>query len=115
MKANKAADMLTKIKRLYERARSRVVSLCVVDVLELRDKIDPPTDEMEAKHLELKTMSVIVVETSMLREETAKLREVATKGEANVVVFVGLQEEVFAAKKTIVIYSRLQRSLKMCG
>lgn len=49
----KAADMLTKVKKLYEQARGRVVCLCAVDESELSGKIDTLTDKVEAKNLEL--------------------------------------------------------------
>lgn len=68
-----AVDMLTKVKMLFEQARSRVVSLRAVDVSELREKIDELTDGVEAKVQELQTIPGLVAETSMLREEAGKL------------------------------------------
>lgn len=46
-------------------------------------------------------MPGLVAETAKIRQETAKLREVAKKDEANVVVLGGLQEEVLAVKRPV--------------
>lgn len=94
--------MLTKIKRLYEQARSRVVCFPAREVSELKEKIAKLTDEMEANDLELQTMPDLVAETVMLWDEVGKLREVSMKGEANVAALNGLHEEVLAVKKTVV-------------
>lgn len=45
---------------------------------------------METKYLKLVTMPDIVAQTSMLWEESGKVREVAMKSEANVAVLNGL-------------------------
>lgn len=46
-------------------------------------------------------MPGLVSETATLLEETAELREVAKKREANVAVSSGLHEEVLATKKAV--------------
>lgn len=45
--------MLSKVGGLYEQLRSKMVSLRVVEVPKLREKINKLTDEEEAKDLEL--------------------------------------------------------------
>lgn len=69
-----APDILSKVDRLHEKARSMVVNLGAAEVSGLREKIDKLTDEVEAKDLELQIMSGLVAETAILWEETAKPR-----------------------------------------
>lgn len=94
-KYDMVAHMPSKVKRHYEQRRLRVVSLRVVEVSELREKIDKVTDDVEAKDLVHQRIPGLIAETSMLLEETIKIREVAKKGEANVAVLGDLQEEVW--------------------
>lgn len=93
--------MLTKVKRLYKQARSRVANLRAVEVSKLREKISNLTDEVEAKYLELQTMPGLVAETAMLWEGAGKFCDVAKNGEGNVAVLNSLQEEVLAVKKDV--------------
>lgn len=87
-KKDKAGDMLFKVKRLYEPAQSRVVTLRVLQVLKIWEMVDRLTDEVEAKAPELQTIPGLLAESSLHWEKTAKLREVAKNDEANVVVLV---------------------------
>lgn len=43
-KKAKAADMLLNVERLLEKARSRVVSLCALELSERREKINELTN-----------------------------------------------------------------------
>lgn len=86
-KKNKSTNVLSKIKRIFKQAQSRMMSLRTVEASELRKRIDKLTDEVEAKNLEHQIMPGLVEEIAMLREWTAKLREDAKKDEANVAVF----------------------------
>lgn len=88
--------MLIKDKRLYEQARSRVVTISAEEVFELREKIEKLTDDVKAKILE--PMPVLVEEATTLLEEVSRLRKFAMKGVDNVAVLSGLQEEVLAVK-----------------
>lgn len=97
-KMDKVADMLLKVKRLYEQARSRVVSLRAAELSELREKINKLIDEVEANNLELRSMQVLVAEATMLRKETSKHREISNQGEVDVAALGGLQEEVLLLK-----------------
>lgn len=45
-KMDKQGNMLLKVKRLLEQARSRVLCLRAVEVSDLREKIDMVTDEV---------------------------------------------------------------------
>lgn len=58
----------------------------MVEMSELRDKIDKFTDEIEAKNMELQTMPGHLEKTFMFRRETAKPQEVTKKSNAYVSV-----------------------------
>lgn len=93
--------MSPKVKRLYEQARLRVVSLHAVEMSELREKMDKLTDEVEAKDLDLQTMSGLVEETATLQVEVGKLLEVAKKVKANIAIVIGLHKDGLAVKKSV--------------
>lgn len=95
------ADLLSKVKRLYDQVRPRVVSLRAIKVSELREKIDKLKDEVNAKDQELLTISGHVAKTAMLRKEAGKLLEISKRSETNVAVISGLQEEVSDVKKVV--------------
>lgn len=78
-----------------------VVSVRVLKVSDFWGKLDKLTDEVEPKELELQNMLGLVAETAMVGQQTANLREVSKKVEANVAVLDGLQEEVLAVKKAV--------------
>lgn len=52
--------MITKVKRLYEQVRSKVISLLEVELTNLREKIETHIDDLEAKDPELQNMSDLV-------------------------------------------------------
>lgn len=59
--------MLSKVKRLYKQTRSRMVSLCAVEVFELQENIDKLTGEERMKHMEFQSIPYLATETVMLR------------------------------------------------
>lgn len=61
-KNDKAADMLTKDKKLYEQGRVRVVYFRAAEVSKLRKTIDKLTDDGGVNNLELCTMPGFVEE-----------------------------------------------------
>lgn len=52
-----------------------MVSLRASEVFELREKIDTVTDEVEAMHVKLQTVSGLVLEATKLRKDAVELRE----------------------------------------
>lgn len=72
-KKDRAADMLVKAKKLYEKARSKVTNFRAVKVSKLQEKSHKLTDKVETNHLEHKTMPGHVVQTIMLREKSARV------------------------------------------
>lgn len=101
MKKGKAADMLIKVKKLYEQARVSVVSLRATAVSELWEKMEELFDEAEATVLELQTMSGIVEEASIPRNKVAELWKAGTEDGTVVVVMEGLWKEILAVKKGV--------------
>lgn len=65
--------MLSKVQRLFGKARSRVVWLFAVEASELLKKINKPNDDVEANYLGLKTILVCPNGTTVIWKETAKL------------------------------------------
>lgn len=76
-----------------------MVRIRAAEVSELREKIEEPSDDVEAKDLRLQTVPGLVDETTTLRKEVSKLWEVAAESEKYLVVLSGSQEEVLEAKE----------------
>lgn len=93
--------MLTKVKKLYEQARAKVVGLHDTEVYEPWEKIDNLTDEVEAKDLELQTMQGLEEEATKLWSEVTELREALAKDEANVAMISGLQKKISAVMEAV--------------
>lgn len=64
--------MLSKVKKLYEQARVRVVSLRAVEISEHREKIDTLTNEVEANELRLQTMPGLVEDITTFQTYVSK-------------------------------------------
>lgn len=95
-KKDKAANMLTKVKKLYELAFVWVVSHLMEELSELPEIIDTLTDELEGKNLEIRTMLDRMGEATVPRNEVRELRRVI--GDAGAIVFFmnGLRKDVSA-------------------
>lgn len=62
----KVADMLRKDKKPFEEARVRVVTSHEAEVSKLLEKVDSLTDEVEAKGMEIQSLSGLVEEVVTL-------------------------------------------------
>lgn len=80
----RAADMLTKVKNLYQRARARVVALCAAEVSELQKISDTFTDDIKVKELKLHTMRGLVMEATKLWSVVAEYRKAVAEDKDNV-------------------------------
>lgn len=100
-KRDRAVDMVFKIRSLYEQTLSRVVCLRAVEMSKLGEKIRTLTGKVEAKSVVLQAMLSLVDETTTLRAEVVKLRDVDTECEANVAISSGLQKEILVLKEAV--------------
>lgn len=110
-KKDMAADMLTKVEKLYEQAQANVVGVRAAEVSELRQKIEAFTNEVAPKNLEIQISPGLMEEATKLRNELTKLRAVLAEDEANVVVMIGLGKEVLAVMEAVAeLFAAVEKS-----
>lgn len=92
-KKNMAADMLSKVKNLYEQTCVRLLSVRANKVSERWEKIKELLDKVEASDLELQTMQRLAGEATKLQNKVAELWKAVAKDGANGVVTDSLRNE----------------------
>lgn len=93
-KEYKAADILVKVRKLFEQDCQGLMFLCAINISELRENTEKLPGELETKELELHTMPGLVELTTILWSEVAELRNASAEDGTRVTTMDGLRKEV---------------------